>query len=298
MAWRGVHISQPSRLKYRDKQLVVEQDNSSVSLAIEDIAWLILDTPQVSLTGSLLSALAGAGVAMIVPDEKHHPSGVLLPFHQHHAQAHIAHAQVEISLPLKKRMWQNIIVAKINNQAALLDLLGRERGNTLRAMTGRVGSGDPDNIEAQAARAYWSALFSQFTRADEGDRRNALLNYGYAVVRAAIARAFVASGLLPAFGIHHASKVNAFNLVDDLIEPFRPFVDQSAHARALETDGDTLTVDDRRHMANILNDTAMIGAERMTLLAASEAIATSLVRAIEHGSAALLLLPELAGKNA
>ena len=295
MAWRGVHISQPSRLKYRDKQLVVDQDDSSVSLAIEDIAWLILDTPHISLTVSLLSALAGAGVAMIVPDEKHHPSGVLLPFHQHHAQAHIAHSQVGMSLPLKKRLWQNIIVAKITNQAALLDALGRERGTALRAMARRVGSGDPDNIEAQAARAYWSALFDKFTRSDENDRRNALLNYGYAVVRAAIARACVASGLLPAFGLHHASKVNAFNLVDDLIEPFRPFVDSCANARAHETEGDTLTVDDRRHMANILNDTAMIGTERMTLLAATEATATSLVRAIEHGSALLLQLPEFAG---
>ena len=297
MAWRGVHISQPARLKYRDNQLVVDQDEGSVSLSIEDIAWLILDTPQVSLTGSLLSALAGAGVAMIVPDDKHHPSGVLLPFHQHHAQAHVAHAQVGMSLPLKKRMWQGIIVAKITNQAAALDALGRDRAQTLRAMAGRVGSGDPDNIEAQAARTYWLALFDKFTRSDESDRRNSLLNYGYAVLRAAVARACVASGLLPAFGLHHASKVNAFNLVDDLIEPFRPFVDLSAHARALETEGDVLTVDDRRHMANILNDTAAIGAERMTLLAATEATAMSLVRSIEHSSALLLQLPELAGRK-
>ncbi|MBU6207922.1 MAG: type II CRISPR-associated endonuclease Cas1 [Alphaproteobacteria bacterium] len=295
MAWRGVHISQPARLKYRDRQLVVDQDEGSVSLSVEDIAWLILDTPQISLTGSLLSALAGAGVAMIVPDDKHHPAGVLLPFHQHHAQAYIAHAQVGMSLPLKKRLWQSIIVSKINNQAALLDELGRERGQGLRAMAGRVGSGDPDNIEAQAARAYWSTLFTKFTRSDESDRRNALLNYGYAVVRAAIARACVASGLLPAFGLHHASKANAFNLVDDLIEPFRPFVDRCAHARALDTEGEELTVDDRRHMANILNDTAMIGGERLTMLAATEASAMSLVRAIEHSSAVLLQLPEFAG---
>ncbi len=297
MAWRGVHISQPARLKYRDRQLVVDQDESSVSLAVEDIAWLILDTPQISLTCSLLSALAGAGVAMIVPDDKHHPAGVLLPFHQHHAQAHIAHAQVGMSLPLKKRLWQTIVVAKISNQAGLLELLGRDRAQALRAMTGRVGSGDPDNIEAQAARAYWSALFTKFTRADDGDRRNALLNYGYAVIRAAIARACVASGLLPAFGLHHASKVNAFNLVDDLIEPFRPFVDRSAQARALATDDDALTVDDRRHMANILNDTALVGRERMTVLAATEVTAMSLVRAIEHSSALLLQLPEFAGSN-
>lgn len=297
MAWRGVHISKPARLKHRDRQLVVDQDEGSVSLPVEDIAWLILDTQQVSVTGSVLSALTAAGVVMIVPDDKHHPAGVLLPFHQHHAQAQIAHAQIEMSLPLKKRLWQTIVIAKICNQAGLLERLGRDRAHTLRAMAGRVGSGDPDNIEAQAARAYWSALFMKFTRADNNDRRNALLNYGYAVVRAAIARACVASGLLPAFGLHHASKVNAFNLVDDLIEPFRPFVDRSAEARAGENDDDTLTIDDRRYMANVLNETARVGGECMTILAATEVTAMSLVRAMEHRSALLLQLPEFAGPN-
>lgn len=297
MAWRGVHISQPARLKHRDRQLVVAQDDGEVSLAVEDIAWLILDTPQVSITGSLLSALAENGVAMIVPDAKHHPAGVLLPFHQHHAQAHIAHAQVAISQPLKKRLWQTLVVAKIRNQAALLEQLGRSQGQALAAMAGRVGSGDPDNMEAQAARAYWSGLFSDFTRANEDDRRNALLNYGYAVVRAAIARACVASGLLPAFGVHHASRTNAFNLIDDLIEPFRPFVDRMAHDRALECAGDALSIDDRRWMATILNANAVIGQERMTVLAATEAVAMSMVRAVEHGSAALLSTPVLEARN-
>lgn len=290
MAWRGVHISQPARLKHRDRQLVVIQDDGAASLAVEDIAWIILDTPQVTITGSLLSALAENGVAMIVLDARHHPAGILLPFHRHHAQAHIAHAQIAISQPLKKRLWQTLVVAKIRNQAALLEQLGHPHVRALAAMAERVGSGDPDNIEAQAARTYWSALFSDFTRANEDDRRNALLNYGYAVMRAAIARACVASGLLPAFGLHHASKTNAFNLVDDLIEPFRPFVDRVAHDHAPEC-GDALTVDDRRRMAAVLNDSAIIGRERMTVLAATEAVATSLVRAIEYGSAALLSTP-------
>lgn len=295
MAWRGLHISQPARLKHRDRQLVVTQDDGEVTFAVEDVAWLILDTPQISITGSLLSALAESGVAMIVPDTKHHPAGVLLSFHQHHAQAHIAHAQIETSQPLKKRLWQALVMAKIRNQAALLEQLGRGQSTALEAMAGRVRSGDPDNLEAQAARAYWSELFSNFVRADESDRRNSLLNYGYAVVRAAIARACVAFGLLPAFGVHHASKANAFNLVDDLIEPFRPFVDRLAHGRAELADGDTLTIEDRRHMAAVLNQSAFLAHERMTILAATEAVATSLVRAIENGRAASLRLPSIDG---
>jgi CRISPR-associated protein Cas1 len=272
---------------------VVSQDDGEVSLAIEDIAWVILDTPQITMTGSLLSALATAGVALIVPDDTHHPAGVLLSFHRHHAQAHIAHTEIAITLPLKKRMWQALVVAKIENQAGLLTLLGRTQAPTLKAMASHVGSGDPDNLEAQAARLYWSALFTDFTRADEHDRRNALLNYGYAVVRAALARACVASGLLPAFGIHHESKSNAFNLVDDLIEPFRPSVDHMAHDRPMESREPSLSLEDRQYMAGVLNTSISLGRERMTILAATEAVAISLVRAMEYGSAALLRVPSI-----
>ncbi|MEE8659287.1 CRISPR-associated endonuclease Cas1 [Acetobacteraceae bacterium EV16G] len=294
MAWRGVHISQPARLNFRDNQLIVAQDDGEVSLAIEDIAWLILDTPQVSVTGTLLSALAEAGVAMIVPDGRHHPAGILLSFHQHHAQAHIAQTQINISQPLKKRLWQNLVVAKIRNQAGLLSQVEGRYAEALFSMAERVNSGDPDNLEAQAARIYWSDLFTDFTRGNETDRRNALLNYGYAVMRAAIARACVASGLLPAFGVHHASRTNAFNLIDDLIEPFRPFVDKMARERSPEGDRDEMTVEDRRFMSGILTKTAAIGKEKMTILAATEYVAMAMVRAMEFNSAALLQVPQWA----
>lgn len=174
----------------------------------------------------------------------------------------------------------------------MLRAIGSEKAEGLSGMARRVRSGDPDNLEAQAARAYWSALFEGFRRHDE-DRRNGLLNYGYAVVRAALARALAASGLLPAFGLHHNSRVNPFNLVDDLLEPFRPSVDRLARARASEEDGDDLTVADRRHMAGILAESVSIGEERLTVLAATEAVAASLVRAIDGGNASLLALPAL-----
>lgn len=293
MAWRGLHISNPARLNCRNNQLVVQRDDGTVSFPTEDIAWLILDTPQVSLTGSLLSALVRDGVALIVPGAKHHPAGVLLPFHQHHAQAHVAHNQIAMSLPLKKRLWQKLVVAKIENQAAVLREIGSDEAQALSAMAGRVGSGDPDNLEAQAARAYWPLLFDGFRRHDE-DRRNGLLNYGYAVVRAALARACVASGLLPAFGVHHSSRVNAFNLVDDLLEPFRPSVDRMVRRRVEAEPGvHELTVEDRRHMAGILGESVSIDDERQTVLAATEAVAASLVRAIDGASAALLAVPAL-----
>lgn len=292
MAWRGLHIANPSELSRKNGQLVVKQSDGEASFPVEDMAWIVLDTPQVTISAALLSTLAESGVALIVVDGRHHPAGILLSFHQHHAQAAVAHNQIAISQPLKKRLWQRLIVAKIENQAAMLRLVGRDEARTLSAMANRVGSGDPDNIEAQAARLYWSALFERFKRHD-GDRRNALLDYGYAVVRAALARACTASGLLPAFGIHHASRTNAFNLVDDLLEPFRPVVDRLAHRRERECKGDTLSVDDRRAMAGVLTETVEIGEESQTVLAATEAVATSLVRAIDHGRADPLVIPAL-----
>jgi CRISPR-associated protein Cas1 len=299
MAWRGLHISNPARLTHRSRQIVVEPENDGpdghgepLTFPVEDIAWIILDTPQVSVSGSLLSALVENGVAMVVPDAKHHPAGMLMSFHQHHAQAAIAHSQIGMSQPLKKRLWQKLVCAKIENQAAVLRGIGSDHATALSAMAGRVASGDPDNLEAQAARAYWQRLFEGFRRHEE-DRRNGLLNYGYAVVRAALARACAASGLLPAFGIHHRSRTNPFNLVDDLIEPFRPVVDRMARSRAANEERDELDVEDRRHMAGILSENISIGDERMTMLTATEAVTASLVRAIDGGNAALLNTPAL-----
>lgn len=148
MAWRGLHISNPARLTHRSRQIVVDPEGGDEALTfpVEDIAWIILDTPQVSVSGSLLSALVENGVAMVVPDAKHHPAGMLMSFHQHHAQAAIAHAQIGMSQPLKKRLWQKLVSAKIENQAAVLRGIGSDHATALSAMAGRVGSGDPDKL--------------------------------------------------------------------------------------------------------------------------------------------------------
>jgi CRISPR-associated protein Cas1 len=195
---------------------------------------------------------------------------------------------------LRKQCWRRIVVAKIENQAAHLEHCQRADASVVRAMIKHVGSGDPDNVEARAARAYWSALFEDFTRDYQADLRNKLLNYGYAVMRAAIARALVAFGCLPALGVHHASVTNAFNLADDFIEPYRPFVDTLAAERAQGRSRNAeLTVEDRRAMAGLLLRETRLAGEKFTLLAASEKTAESYVRALEGASAALLRLPEM-----
>lgn len=294
MAWRGVHISQQARLSLADGQIVVSRDDGEVRLPIEDIAWIVLDTPQATLSSALLAACMESGLALIATDRTHTPSGVMLPFHRHHRQAEIAAMQVAATAPLKKRLWQIVVQQKIANQAAALRSCGRDPGPLL-AMMRLVGSGDPDNTEARAARAYWPRLFVDFVREDPGDRRNALLNYGYAVVRSAVARALVAAGLLPAFGINHASVSNAFNLADDMVEPFRPFVDRLVWRMTdagRRSEGET-TVAERRALAASLTEEARFAGETVSLLVASEHAAESLVRAMESHSAALLQLPRL-----
>lgn len=190
MAWRGLHVSRATRLSLKDNQIVAKQDDSEARIAIEDVAWIVLDSPQVVVSTALLSACMDAGVAMVTTDETHTPSGLLLPFHRHHRQGEIASLQATLSLPLKKRLWQNVVKAKIHNQATNLAICDRDP-SALRAMINLVGSGDPDNTEARAARTYWPRLFANFIRDDSTDKRNALLNYGYAIVRSAVARARV-----------------------------------------------------------------------------------------------------------
>jgi len=272
--------------------MVVAQEGAETAIPIEDIAYLVLDTPQTTLTGALLIALADAKAVVIQSDARHHPAMMALPFHGHHKQAEIAHLQIETTLPFRKRAWQIIVRSKIDNQKEHLISLGRDVG-ALPALIGRVKSGDPDNLEAQAARAYWSRLFDNYRRDDDSDLRNAMLNYGYAIIRAGLARAITVAGLIPAFGLHHASISNAFNLADDLIEPFRPSVDALAISLS-ESAGRTsqkLTLDDRRALAGIMNTPVQMEFETMTLLAATEQCAFSLVRAIREKTPDAIKLP-------
>ena len=299
MAWRGLHLSQPARLSLADQQCVIAQDQGETRLPLEDIAWIVLDTAQASLTAALLAACMEAGIAIIITNARHHPNGIALPFHRHHRQAEIAAIQIAATESLRNRLWQTIIHAKITNQAALLDQVGGHAA-PLYAMAERVTPGDPDNIEARAARHYWARLFPDFTRQDESDLRNAMLNYGYAIMRAAIARALVASGLLPAFGLHHASALNPFNLADDLLEPFRPIVDTLVWRLADHglTRSGNLTLDHRRALAGVLLEPAIMANATLTALTATEQAAASLTQALEAKSAKILRLPALPTTNA
>ncbi len=294
MAWKGVHITKPARLSLSRSQLSVAQEDGETTISLEDIAWIVADDHRITLSVALLAACADQGIAVITSDTRHMPSGLTLPFHTHHRTAAVANLQLGASLPLKKRLWQSIVRSKISNQALVLDQIGSQHAKSLLKMAARVKSGDPDNIEARAAREYWAALFNNFIRCDAGDLRNKVLNYSYAVVRACIARALVASGFVPAIGLHHNSMTNPFNLVDDMIEPFRPIADFVVYnhlkGRIREDD---LKSEDRQALATIPLCQVDLCSEMLSVLHAAEAVAQSLVRALEANSADKLKLPAL-----
>lgn len=227
MSWRGLCISSPARLDLRAGRLLLRREGEEdVALPLEDLSFVVIDTPQVRLSAALLSACAEQGCLLLTVDARHMPCAAVLPLAPYYRQLSTLQAQVALGEVRKKRLWQACVRAKIGNQAACLRLLGRDGAERVATLRTKVGSGDPDNVEAVAARLYWSRLFRHFRRdPDAADRRNSLLNYAYALLRACVARELAARGFAPALGIHHRGPYNAFNLADDMMEAWRPFAD-------------------------------------------------------------------------
>lgn len=305
MAWQNLLISRPARLSLKNRQLRCEQENGEVNLALEDIVSIVLESPQITLTSALIFACADENIAIITCDETHTPNGLFTSFLPHSRQAGMLRAQIAWSKPFTKRLWQLIVKQKISNQAATLKLCGREHARLTKLAT-EVDSGDSKNCEAQAARLYFNVLFDgvnhdAFKRHGE-DLPNAALNYGYAILRAAIARELVQFGFIPAIGIHHCSELNAFNLADDLIEPFRPFIDAyvslnsigikniTQHAENVE---EGLTLQDRASLVQSLQLACVVADEKHTLLHAIHLVVKSLSTATEQTKADKLLLPTM-----
>ena len=228
MIKRTLYFGNPAYLKTATEQLVVERPGEeSKSIPIEDIGLVVLDHQQITITQALLAKLLSNNVALITCNETHHPVGLLLTLDGHTLQSQKYQAQVDASLPLKKQLWQHTVEQKIANQAAVLKM-HRQETNYMDTLARTVKSGDRDNNEAKAAAWYWKRLFPDFlnfTREREGMPPNNLLNYGYAILRAIVARNLVGSGLMPTLGIHHRNQYNAYCLADDIMEPYRPYVD-------------------------------------------------------------------------
>ncbi len=230
MIKRTLYFGNPAYLSLKDQQLVVKLKEDEVkTVPIEDVGYVVLDNRQITITQGAMSQLLENNCAVVTCDSKHLPTGLILPLAGNSVQRERFQAQIEASLPLKKQLWQQTVQQKILNQACVLKLkYGLETGN-MDAWAKSVRSGDPDNREAVAAAYYWKEMFPDiqgFIRDREGVPPNNLLNYGYAILRAIVARALVCSGLLPTLGIFHHNRYNAYCLADDIMEPYRPIVDE------------------------------------------------------------------------
>lgn len=251
MEYRNIFLANPARLSVQREQLVIEQAEK-FTVPLEDISALLIESQQVQLTVHAAAALAERGVTVLFCDEKHLPCAQLLPINQYCRQRKMLMAQCSMGKPLKKQLWQQIVVQKIRNQARCLRFCGREGWEELHRLSDHVLSDDSDNREAVAAALYFPALFGEgFSRGDD-DPRNAALNYGYAILRGSIARNLVVHGLEPCVGLHHRSELNNFNLADDLIEPFRPVVDLYVAQNFSEED-EVLTPKQKAGLFNLTN---------------------------------------------
>lgn len=235
MIKRTLYFGNPAWLSADHGQLVIRDpalkaaggNDEKARVPMEDIGLVVLDHQQITVTHTVLNTLLYHNAAVVVCDERRHPSGLLLNLEGNTVQAELFKHQIESSEPLRKQLWKQTVEAKIRNQAAVLARVGADAGLLLE-LASKVQSGDSGNREAQAAAYYWPRVFrnvTAFKRFREGPPPNNLLNYGYAILRALVARSLVGSGLLPTLGIHHRNRYNAYALADDIMEPYRPYVD-------------------------------------------------------------------------
>ncbi|MEW5967117.1 MAG: type II CRISPR-associated endonuclease Cas1 [Pseudomonadota bacterium] len=294
MTWRSVMISRPATLRREKFALLIEQEQDA-RVPFEDIAVIILNHREISLTHPVLSACGEYGIGLFSTGPTHHPNGVFLPFLPHSRATRMLRLQLALGRPAAKRAWQTIIQAKIQNQATCLKLADKPDVGRLESLARRVRSGDPDNLESQASALYFRALYGNDFHRGQPRWINAALDYGYAVFRAAIARGLVAHGFLPALGLFHASEQNAFNLADDLIEPYRPLVDLHVIEHCLGHDVDDLLPMDKAALVSLLNVDMAMPRGTMSALSSIEQAVESLARLYEGGSENLLELPQLTG---
>lgn len=281
----------------KDHQLKVVEPETHVekaSVPLEDIAVVVLDHPQLTLTHALVADLIDRNVALVSCDSCHLPSGLMLPLDGNHVQTERFRYQLAASEPLLKNLWTQTVKAKVENQAEMLHRVGIENKQLL-ALIPQIKSGDPDNIEGRAALVYWKLSYggSGFTRERFGVEPNAHLNYCYAVLRAIVARALVGSGLLPTLGIHHSNKYNAYCLADDIMEPYRPFCDELVYGMFCsgEIENEDITSRQKAKLLSIASCDVLIDMKKSPLLVAMSRTTNSLYECFE-GSRRKIIYPK------
>jgi CRISP-associated protein Cas1 len=294
MVWRSIVISQPAKLKREHFALVVEQDQAA-RVPFEDIAVIVLNNREITLTHPVLSACADYGIGLYATGDNHQPSGVFLPFQSHSRATKMLRLQLDLDKPSAKQAWAVIVATKISNQAICLRMMNAGDHERLQSYARRVRSGDTGNMEAQASAYYFPQLFGRSFHRSQTCWTNAALDYGYAIMRGACARALVAHGLLPTIGLFHSSEQNAFNLADDLIEPYRAIVDLHVATNRKSDDMAELTPLDKSSLVALLNVDVAMHRGAMSVLSSIEQATESIVRLYDGGNAELLEMPRLIG---
>lgn len=290
MAYRNIFIANETKMSLRSNQLIVD-NGETYSFPIEDIRSIVIDNCYATFSGKLLSKLADEGVCVIVCDEKHMPSSTLLPVGTYCRQNKRIQLQFAQSVPKLKRIWQSIVISKIQNQAKCLELNSIEQATQLMSISKSVLSGDTTNREGYAARVYFKSLFGEdFTR-DAENNINAGLNYGYAILRSFISKTLIAYGLESSCGIHHKSQLNQFNLADDIIEPYRPIIDNYVYQNQKEW-GDKFYTPHKAELQLLLNSATSIDGKRHSVANAIELTVQSIIYSFEHEETNLKL-PQL-----
>ena len=301
MIKRTLFFGNPAYLSTKNEQIVIAFPDKTLeakTVAIEDIGIIVLENQQITITNGLLEKLINNNVALINCDQQHLPIGLLLPLNGHSEQSERFKHQINASIPLKKNLWQQTVTAKITNQAKLL----KEHTIAMRKMelwAKEVTSGDALNHESRAAVFYWQSLSPilnqtehPFTRSQDGFPPNNLLNYGYAILRAITARAIVSSGMLPTLGIFHKNKYNAYCLADDIMEPYRPFVDKIVCQITVQTPlVNDLTTDLKKQLLSVASIDVLLDGKKSPLMVAMSRTTNSLYECFE-GSSRKILYPD------
>lgn len=307
MIKRTLYFGNPAYLSMNNGQLVIKRpddgdlpfediDRIIKTIPIEDIGVVILDNRQITVSSGAMQSLLENNVAVITCDSHSMPYGLLLPLESNTLQQERFSRQIESSLPLKKQLWQQTISAKINNQAAMLKYANGEEPRNMIIWANQVKSGDSDNIEGRAAAFYWKNLFKElpyFVRGQHEAPPNNLLNYGYAILRGIIARALAASGLLPTLGIHHHNRYNAYCLADDIMEPYRPFVDKLVYDFCNDNEEwcPQLNKETKTYLLKIPVIDVMIDGHRSPLMIAATSTTSSLAKCFS-GECRRIIYPE------
>lgn len=291
MAYRHIIIRNPAKLSTSNEQLVIKQEES-IKIPLEDIVTITLEDPAITITNGLLSKCTEHHVELIICDRRRMPSGIVQPFHRHSRQKAVLGMQLSLGKPFKKRIWQNIIISKLQNQAKCLELvhMGVE-AQKLYAISRSVESGDRTNREAYGAKIYFELLFGRGFQRREDNVYNIAMNYGYSLIRSLVARALIRYGFIPSIGIFHDSQTNAFNLADDFMEVLRPFVDVVIATNV--SDESEWNADLRKVLFQVLDIEAIWNNERLSVTHGVDNMIKSFVSASRQQEANVLILPEL-----